>query len=144
MKKEISAGGIIVRRKSRLWQVLRIRDAKGKWTFPKGIIEKGEDPLTTAIREIKEETGIYRLTYLTTLPVVTYLFFRAGLIQKTVHYFLFLSKGKEKLTPQTEEGISMAGWVSIQIAQKSIGYPQTNMPLLKEVQSYIASNDAHA
>lgn len=139
MKKEVSAGGIIVRRKSREWQVLRIRDAKGKWTFPKGIIEKGEDPMTAALREIKEEVGIQRLTFLSGLPTVTYVFFRDGIIQKTVHYFLFQSLAKEKLTPQTEEGISTAGWVSIPLAQKSIGYPETNTPLLKQSKLYLDS-----
>ena len=30
----------------------------GHWDFPKGHIEKGEDEMQTALRELKEETGI--------------------------------------------------------------------------------------
>jgi predicted NUDIX family NTP pyrophosphohydrolase len=30
----------------------------GAWTVPKGLVEEGEDPLATAIREFEEETGI--------------------------------------------------------------------------------------
>ncbi len=33
--------------------------AHGKWLFPGGGIEFGEDPKTTAIREIHEETGVH-------------------------------------------------------------------------------------
>lgn len=28
------------------------------WDFPKGLVDEGEDPLTSAIRELKEETGL--------------------------------------------------------------------------------------
>ena len=30
----------------------------GHWDFPKGHVEKGEDEIQTALRELKEETGI--------------------------------------------------------------------------------------
>ena len=30
----------------------------GAWTVPKGLVERGEDPLAAAIREFEEETGI--------------------------------------------------------------------------------------
>jgi len=30
----------------------------GAWTVPKGLVEDGEDPLATAVREFEEETGI--------------------------------------------------------------------------------------
>lgn len=33
------------------------------WDFPKGIVEPGEDPLTAARREVREETLIEDLTF---------------------------------------------------------------------------------
>jgi bis(5'-nucleosidyl)-tetraphosphatase len=33
------------------------------WDFPKGVVEPGEDPLETAVREAKEEAGIHDLTF---------------------------------------------------------------------------------
>ncbi|KKW10495.1 MAG: hypothetical protein UY49_C0021G0009 [Microgenomates group bacterium GW2011_GWC1_49_7] len=42
MKTEVSAGGIVVRKRMRIWEVLVIRDMNDVWTFPKGLVEKGE------------------------------------------------------------------------------------------------------
>jgi len=33
------------------------------WDCPKGVVEPGEDPLTTAKREVREETGIEELEF---------------------------------------------------------------------------------
>ena len=33
------------------------------WDFPKGVVEPGEDPLATARREVREETGIDDLEF---------------------------------------------------------------------------------
>src|SRR5437868_12344387 len=74
--REFSAGGVVVRHKDGQWWVAVIRptgreaskkkSAKGKitqaakpvLTLPKGLIDPGEKPEETAVREIQEETGI--------------------------------------------------------------------------------------
>lgn len=53
----LSAGIIPVRRDNQKWNFLFLR-AYRNWDFPKGIVEEGEDPLETAKRELREETGI--------------------------------------------------------------------------------------
>jgi len=41
---------------SKKWAPVLIDD--GHWGFPKGCVDPGEDDLSTAIREVREETGI--------------------------------------------------------------------------------------
>jgi bis(5'-nucleosidyl)-tetraphosphatase len=56
MGHEVSAGVILFHSRPRLEYLLL--DYGSHWDFPKGHIEEGEDPYTTARRELEEETGI--------------------------------------------------------------------------------------
>lgn len=132
MKEEQSSGGVVVRRRGNGWQVLLIRDMNGSWTFPKGLIEKGERPEQTAIREISEEVGIHDLSLVKKLSPIVYWYRRNGRIKKTVLYFLFTTKGAEALKPQKDEGIQEGKWISLHRAKIIIGYPNTNRNLLQE------------
>jgi len=58
----LSAGVVVVRRIDDAWCVLLLR-AYNYWDCPKGVVEAGEDPLTTAQREVREETGIEALSF---------------------------------------------------------------------------------
>lgn len=140
MKTEVSAGGVIVRKRGDSWEVLLICDPKGKWTFPKGHLEGDESHLDTAIREIGEEVGVHDLTYLADLIPVEYLFTRDGLVKKTVHFFLFETAGETPLVPQLDEGITDAVWVPLAEAANQIGYPKTNKPIIKEAQLHLSSH----
>ena len=60
MRREFSAGGVLVRRLRGRWLMAGIRPAgkaPGMWALPKGLIDEGERPEETALREITEETG---------------------------------------------------------------------------------------
>lgn len=57
-----SAGVVVVRRVDGEWRVLLLR-AYNYWDCPKGLVEAGEEPLTTARREVREETGISELDF---------------------------------------------------------------------------------
>lgn len=137
MKTELSAGGIIVRKKGKEWHALLIRDMNGNWTFPKGLVEKGEDVLACAKREIAEEAGITDVSFLSPLQPIHYMYQRNGLVSKTVQYFLFTSDGDQAPTGQKEEGISEVRWVPMDEAAKIIGYPKTNKPTLEKARQFL-------
>lgn len=57
--KTLKAGGVIIRRDANVTYVLLLhREELKDWVFPKGHVEKDEDPYQTAVREIKEEVGL--------------------------------------------------------------------------------------
>jgi 8-oxo-dGTP pyrophosphatase MutT (NUDIX family) len=58
----LSAGVVVVRKEKGIWKFLFLR-AYNYWDFPKGVVEPGEDPLKTAVREVEEETGITDLHF---------------------------------------------------------------------------------
>ena len=60
--KRRSAGIVVVRQQDGDWRFLLLR-AYRNWDFPKGLIEPGEQPLTAAQRETREETGLADLDF---------------------------------------------------------------------------------
>ena len=59
MKQEKSCGAVVYRGKKGEREILLIRHKNGgHWAFPKGHVEKKETEEETALREIKEETGL--------------------------------------------------------------------------------------
>jgi ADP-ribose pyrophosphatase YjhB (NUDIX family) len=60
MNPTLSAGGVVVNAKG---QIALVSQQGTSWSFPKGRLEKNEDELTAAKREIYEETGLTELQY---------------------------------------------------------------------------------
>jgi len=59
VRREFSAGGVVVRRLRGRWYLAAIRPAgKDVWALPKGLIGQSESPAETAVREVAEETGV--------------------------------------------------------------------------------------
>jgi len=70
MEREISAGGVVVRRMRGRWYMAAIQPRGRKPTpsktgppqpvlaLPKGLVDAGEHPEQTAVREVREETGV--------------------------------------------------------------------------------------
>lgn len=137
MKTEHSAGGVILRTYRNVWQILLIKDRSGKWTFPKGKMERGETALQTAIREINEEVALTNLLLKAPLGSVSYVYKRNGVVEKTVDYFLFQKMMPQKIVLQKEEGIHASRWVSISDAIHIIGYKETYTSILNNIEHLV-------
>lgn len=109
---EVSAGGVIVDEAGRVVLTAR-RSFKGEltWGLPKGLVEKGEDPVEAALREAREETGL-ESEALSPLPTIDYWFVSPGgsesppaRVHKYVHYFLMRKVGGDpsRHDQETEE-----------------------------------------
>ena len=88
MKFQFSAGGIVIKGS----KVLLCQHSQHHgWVFPKGLIgdhQKGENKEITALREVKEETGIDAKIIKALTPVTYWFVFEGEKIRKTVYYFL--------------------------------------------------------
>ena len=86
-----SAGGVIFKKEADTFEVALIAmKNKTVWTLPKGIIDKGEQPEESAVREIKEETGLTG-KIIDALGDKSYWFYlknENAKCRKTVSYFL--------------------------------------------------------
>ena len=59
MKREKSCGVLVLRQQEdELYVVLLRHRFGGHWSFPKGHVEAGESERQTALREVREETGL--------------------------------------------------------------------------------------
>lgn len=96
-----TAGGVVYNKNR---HILVVNQRGNSWSLPKGHIEHGEEKLAAAIREIEEESGIIRLTYIRELGQYTrYKIGIDGMKEdiselKVIHMFLF-STDEMKLKP---------------------------------------------
>ena len=63
MENQSSAGIILIRFKDEKTPKLLLLRSHNFWDFPKGKLEKNENKLQAAIRELKEETGITNISF---------------------------------------------------------------------------------
>ena len=98
MRREFSAGGVLVRRLDGRWVLAAIRPAgkkPGTWALPKGRIDEGERGEETALREVAEETGAHGRS-LGKLGDVRYWFNWEGeRVFKVVSFFLVVYESGE-------------------------------------------------
>ena len=132
MRREFSAGGVVVRRLRGRWFLAAIRPAgkpPGVWALPKGNIGSGERPEETAEREIVEETGV-RARLVRKLGDVRYVYTqswgngRGDRIFKVVSFYLFRYAGGRlgDIPPELAHEVEEARWVPLEDAPSLLAY----------------------
>jgi 8-oxo-dGTP pyrophosphatase MutT (NUDIX family) len=127
VKREFSAGGVLVRRLRGGWAFAAIRPAgkePGVWALPKGLIGRDEQPEETALREVAEETGA-KSRLVGKLGDVRYVYTWGGeRIFKVVSFYLLrYSRGRlGDLPPATAHEVAEVRWLPLEQGPKLLAY----------------------
>ncbi len=133
MLKEKSCGALVCRNDIDGVMILILRHKLGgHWSFPKGHVEPGETERQTALREVREETGLDINILGHFREVVTYSP-KPG-VDKDVVYFLGVTE-QEKTAMQPEE-VSEIRWVNLAEAHVFLTY-HNDKQLLRSAKKYI-------
>ena len=145
MVREISAGGVVIRRRDDAWWMAAVEPAgdsfrdvvdrsapakrkkKPVLALPKGLVDPGEKPLETAIREVQEETGV-TADLLTKLGDIKYTYSRTWgdgqRVFKIVSFYLlrYRSGRIDQIAPAMRIEVARARWVLLDDAPQLLAY----------------------
>src|SRR5438046_2632948 len=128
VRREISAGGLVYRRRAETGLEFVLIRPKGSetWALPKGHLEDGETLRDAAVREVREETGL-EVTQVEPLGEVSYVFSwrdkSSGIVTrifKRVHFFTMEFAAGDP-SPQDGE-IEEVAWVPAEDAAARASY----------------------
>ena len=126
MRREFSAGGVVVRKLRGGWRLAAIRPG-GKddiWALPQGLIGPGEKAAETARREVEEETGV-EAKLLEKLGDVRYVYtWKGERVFKVVSFFLFrYARGRLGDIPAAyRHEVAEAAWLPLDEAPRLLSY----------------------
>lgn len=169
MIREFSAGGVVLRRMSDVWHIAVIEPQKEAaetapaedasattakkrrpvatkpvLALPKGLIDAGEKPEETAIREVREETGITS-TLIRKLADSSYVYVRSWgdkqRVFKIVSFYLlqFESGRIDDLTPEMRVEVRRALWLPLEAAVTKLAYGGERQ-VARKAQEYLESH----
>jgi 8-oxo-dGTP pyrophosphatase MutT (NUDIX family) len=165
MLREISSGGVVVRAAAGGWElaviepqredVKPIRAAgsdkkrhKKVLALPKGLVDPGEKAEETALREVREETGI-RGTTLAKLTDIKYVYVRTWddgqRVFKIVSFYLlrYHSGTIDEITPAMRVEVKQALWIPLEEAERRLTY-RGEREVIRLAQKYLESHPQEA
>jgi 8-oxo-dGTP pyrophosphatase MutT (NUDIX family) len=125
VKEQVSAGGVVFRGdKGRVEVVIVSVGGQNRWQLPKGLVEAGEKPEITAVREAREEGGVSSHVM---EPIETIEYWYAGLdngikvrFHKRVHFYLLRYVSGD--TRDHDWEVNEARWVPIEDATSQLAF----------------------
>ena len=141
MVREISAGGVVVEQAVEGWKLAVIEpqvepastrparktSQKLVLALPKGLVDPGEKPEQTALREVREETGLI-VTPVTKLGDIKYVYVRSWgdrqRVFKIVSFYLlrYHSGVIDDLAPEMRVEVKRAAWIPLDEAPRKLAY----------------------
>ncbi len=159
MVREISAGGVVVRKEEGSWWMAAIelpagaptgsetkkgRTAKPVVCLPKGLVDPGEKALDAALREVREETGV-TASLVAKLADIKYVYVRSWgdgeRVFKIVSFYLlrYASGQIDDISDDMRIEVARAKWVRLEEAQKLLAYSGEKQMARKALE-YVASH----
>ncbi len=143
IKTQVSSGGVIFRDANDSdMEIALVSVKEGKvWSLPKGLVEKGEEASETAVREVREETGLSG-KIIKKLGDITYWYFIKednAKCRKTVHFYLLQYVSGSTADHNWE--VDKAEWFPINEALKKLSYKGDKEIVRKAKESLLSSKD---
>ncbi len=156
MVREFSAGGVVLRRMQGRWWVAAIepqgrrkpggvkRTPARVFALPKGNVDTGEKPEQTAIREVREETGV-DADLVSKLSDIKYIYMRTWgdrqRVFKVVSFYLLMYRGGRigHIAPVMRREVREAMWLPLEEAPRKLSY-RGEREVMKLAQSYVAEH----
>lgn len=116
-----AAGGVVMRGTADVAEVvLTGRTSDRTWVFPKGTPDDGETIEETALREVREETGL-DVAIVRPIGTVEYWFAVPGeRVHKVVHFFLMTATGGD--LSRHDHEYDEVRWVSVPEARRLLSF----------------------
>lgn len=135
MNDAISCGGVVFFEGKILILYKNLNNRYKGWVLPKGTLESGETFEETALREVKEETGV-TAKLIKFIDSSYYSFFvKEGIVNKEVKWFL-MSADTPYSKPQTEEYFIESGYFSYEETLKLLKFDNEKNIVKKAYSEY--------